>query len=86
MLVIATDQEIFLLGVNATANDRGVMEVVLYDTKMRVPTKGLDVSVIEGSKTTGRIFFAGKADNDVYEFTYQVGNSLANLRKLPSLY
>ena len=86
MLVIATDQEIFLLGVNATANDRGVMEVVLYDTKMRVPTKGLDVSVIEGSKTTGRIFFAGKADNDVYEFTYQVGNALANLRKLPSLY
>lgn len=72
MLVIATIVDVFLMGVNATQNPRGAMDVMLYDTKMSVPTRGLDVTIIEGSKKTGRIFFAGKGDNDVYEFTYQV--------------
>ena len=62
----------FILGVKATLNARGVTEVTLFDTRMTVPTRGLDVTIVEGSKKTGRIFFAGSSDNDVYEFSYQV--------------
>ncbi|TGZ83606.1 nucleoporin-domain-containing protein [Ascodesmis nigricans] len=71
VLVIATSVDVFLLGVEVQENQRGSVDVVLYETKMSVPTKAQDVTIIEGSKTTGRIFFASKADNDVYEFTYQ---------------
>jgi nuclear pore complex protein Nup155 len=72
VLVIATTVELFLMGVNASMNARGTMDVTLYDTKMSVPTRGLDVTIIEGSNKTGRIFFGGKGDNDIYEFNYQV--------------
>lgn len=72
MLVIATALEVFLLGVKATKNDRGVTDVILYDTKMSVPARALNVAVIEGSRKSGRIFFGGKTDNDIYEFSYQV--------------
>lgn len=72
VLVVATTVDIFLLGVEAVPNARGGRDVTLYETRMSVPTKGLGVSIIEGSKNTGRIFFGGRGDNDVYEFTYQV--------------
>jgi len=72
VLVIATTVDIFLLGVQAVPNARGGRDVTLFETKMSAPTKGLGVSVIEGSKKTGRIFFGGRGDNDIYEFTYQV--------------
>ncbi|KAI5788369.1 Non-repetitive/WGA-negative nucleoporin C-terminal-domain-containing protein [Geopyxis carbonaria] len=71
VLVIATMNDVFLLGVQAVENERGTMDVTLFETKMSVPTRGLDVTIIEGSKLSGRIFFAGKTDNDIYEFTYQ---------------
>lgn len=72
VLVVATTVDIFLLGVQAASNNRGGKDVTLYETKMSVPTKGLSVSSIEGSKKSGRIFFGGRGDNDIYEFTYQV--------------
>jgi nuclear pore complex protein Nup155 len=72
VLVVATTVDIFLLGVQAAPNNRGGKDVTLYDAKMSVPTKGLSVGIIEGSKKTGRIFFGGRGDNDIYEFTYQV--------------
>ncbi|KAA8902246.1 Non-repetitive/WGA-negative nucleoporin C-terminal-domain-containing protein [Sphaerosporella brunnea] len=71
VLVVATVVEVFLLGVHAHPNARGVMEVMLYETKMSIPAKGLDIHIIEGSKKTGRIFFGGKTDNELYELTYQ---------------
>jgi nuclear pore complex protein Nup155 len=72
VLVVATVVDVFLLGVNAQPNARGVMEVMLYDTRLSIPARGLDIHIIEGSKKTGRIFFAGKTDNELYEFNYQV--------------
>ena len=72
ILVVATMADVFLLGVNATQNARGIFDVMLFETGMSIPTKGINVTIIEGSKTTGRIFLAGHTDNEVYEFSYQV--------------
>lgn len=71
VLVMGTSIEVILIGVSVTPNARNAYDVEMFDTKMAVNTKGLDVSVIEGSKA-GRIFFAGRSDNEVYEFTYKV--------------
>ncbi|KAH6673645.1 putative nucleoporin [Halenospora varia] len=71
LIVIATTQTIILLGAAVTTEGSGIKRVALYDTKMDLHIKGLNVEVIEGSADTGRIFFAGTADNDLYEFTYQ---------------
>ena len=71
----------FLLGVKATKNDRGVTDVILYDTKMSVPVKAVGVAVIEGSRKSGRIFFGGRINNDIYEFSYQVGPTQLFLEK-----
>ncbi|KAH0608129.1 uncharacterized protein H6S33_002181 [Morchella sextelata] len=72
VLVVATTVDIFLMPVKAVTNSRGGKDVTLLTSPLSVPTKGLGVSIIEGSKNTGRIFFGGRGDNDVYEFTYQV--------------
>lgn len=69
--MLGTSVEVILLGIDATPNVRGACDIVMYDTKMSINTKGVDISVIEGSKN-GRIFFGGRSDNDVYEFTYKV--------------
>lgn len=70
ILVVATVNDIFLLGVAATPGPNGDISVGLYQTRMSLPIKGVDVSVIEAT-AGGRIFFAGHNDNDVYELTYQ---------------
>jgi nuclear pore complex protein Nup155 len=62
-----------LLALAAVPNARGTFDVTVYETRMSVPTKGMDITIIEASASTGRIFFGGKGDNEVYEFTYQVG-------------
>jgi nuclear pore complex protein Nup155 len=66
ILVVATTVEIVLIGVSA-ADPGGI---TLYQTSMSVSIRGLDVSVIQGSAMTGRIFFGGRTDEDVYELTY----------------
>lgn len=71
LLVVATTAEMILLGVAASTTAAGVRTVALYQTKMSLSIRGINVQVIEGSAATGRIFFAGKADNEVYELTYQ---------------
>ncbi|KAF8460382.1 Non-repetitive/WGA-negative nucleoporin C-terminal-domain-containing protein [Kalaharituber pfeilii] len=70
VLVIGTSVEMFLIGIGATPNARNACDVVMYDTKMSINIKGLDISVIEGADN-GRIFFGGRSDNEVYEFTYK---------------
>jgi nuclear pore complex protein Nup155 len=70
LLVVATTQEIILLGVAAGFAGPGVRTVSLYQTRMTLAIRGINVQVIEGSAETGRIFFSG-ADTDVYELTYQ---------------
>jgi nuclear pore complex protein Nup155 len=71
VLVVATTMEILLIGVGPSEEPAGNKSLSLYETKMSLPIKGMYVSVIEGSSATGRIFFAGSVDNEVYELTYQ---------------
>ena len=71
VIVTATTVDI-LFGVLEVLNVKGGRGVTLFETKMRAPTKGLGISVIEGSKKTGQIFFSGRGDGDIYEFTYRV--------------
>ena len=71
LLVVATTVEIILLGVDSSLGPSGVRSVSLYQTKMALNIKGISVQTIEGSPATGRIFFGGEADNEVYELTYQ---------------
>ncbi len=72
LLVVATTSDIFLLGVGATVNQAtGAKTVELFNTGMSLSIKGIQVNVIEGSAASGRIFFGGNEDNEIYELTYQ---------------
>lgn len=71
VLVVATTVNVFLIGLGCKANAKGTTDVEIFTTNMSVSTAGLDVTIIEGSPSTGRIFFGGKTDNDIHEFTYQ---------------
>ncbi len=80
LLVVATTVEIILLGVSSKLETTnlgsrleitGVRTVSLYQTRMTLNIRGINVQVIEGSPATGRIFFSGSNDNEVHELTYQ---------------
>jgi nuclear pore complex protein Nup155 len=80
LLVVATTAEVILLGVStsvekpdpsARLQGPGKRTVSLYQTKMSLSIKGINVQAIEGSSATGRIFFCGKESIDIYELTYQ---------------
>jgi nuclear pore complex protein Nup155 len=70
ILVVATTAEIILLGVSAVPTPSGSNSVTLYQTKMAVHRGGSDVSIIRGT-ASGRIFFGGSSDTDIYELFYQ---------------
>ncbi|KKA27708.1 hypothetical protein TD95_002356 [Thielaviopsis punctulata] len=70
ILVVATSSEMVLLGVSSETTPAGTKSVSLYQTKMTLPLRGLDVRLITGS-ASGRIFFGGAADTDIYELYYQ---------------
>ncbi len=70
ILVVATVSEIFLLGVSATGTATGAKKVELYGTRMSLPLRGTEASVVAAS-SSGRIFFAGAFDTDIYELSYQ---------------
>lgn len=71
LLIIATTVEMILVGVSVQTKSTGGSDISLFQTRMSIPIKGMNVSVIEGSTASGRVFFAGTTDNDVYELTYQ---------------
>jgi nuclear pore complex protein Nup155 len=71
LLVVATTHEILTIGVEAKTGPTGVRTVTLFQTGMSLSIRGIDVRVIEGSAATGRIFFGGGGDNEVYELQYQ---------------
>ncbi|KIW80995.1 hypothetical protein Z517_04018 [Fonsecaea pedrosoi CBS 271.37] len=71
VIVIGTTAEIFLLGLGTDSGPGGSSALSLFQTGMSVSVRGLDVSVIASSAKTGRIFFGGRTDNDIYEVTYQ---------------
>ncbi|KAI9152112.1 Nucleoporin NUP170 [Paramyrothecium foliicola] len=70
ILVVATSSDIILLGVSTTDTPAGTKAVTLYQTKMILPLRGIDVRIIVGS-ADGRIFFGGSSDTDVHELYYQ---------------
>ena len=71
LLVLATAAEMILVGLSCGSDPAGNKTVNLYQTRMSLAVRGMAISVIEGSAATGRIFFSNRADNDVYEMTYQ---------------
>ena len=71
LLVIATTAEIILIGVSPHSTPGGGHSVALFDTRLSISIRGIDVNVIEGSNASGRIFFSGRGTDDVYEITYQ---------------
>ena len=68
VIAIATTSEITLLGLGI---DDRTKQMTLFQTGMSVGVRGIDVTNITHSDKTGRIFFGGRTDNEVYELTYQ---------------
>lgn len=71
LLVVSTTAEMILLGMSCEKTPSGASTVSLFETKMAVSIRGMDVNVITSSDSDGRIFFGGTSDNHVYELTYQ---------------
>lgn len=71
VIVIATTSDVFLLGLGPDPAPGGPSGLSLFQTGMSASVKGLDISVIASSAKTGRIFFGGRTENEIYELTYQ---------------
>ena len=71
LIVVATNDTMLLLGVSTQTTATGAKTVALYNTRMSIHTKGLNVRQIEASNKTGRIFFLDSGSEDIYEFQYQ---------------
>lgn len=70
VLVVATEVDVILLGVEATNTPAGSRVVSLYQTKMSIHRGGANVAFIVGT-SSGRIFLGGRNDTDVHEIYYQ---------------
>ncbi|KAI9824104.1 MAG: hypothetical protein M1832_002174 [Thelocarpon impressellum] len=71
VVVVATTSEMLMIGLAIRPGPGGSKTIGLYRTGMSLSTKGVDVAVIEGSPSSGRVFFSCVGGNDVYELTYQ---------------
>ena len=71
ILIVATTVDITIVGVSSQIGASGGNVVSLFSTGLNVSIRGMNVSAIEGSDATGRIFFSETSSHDVYELTYQ---------------
>ena len=71
LLVVATTNELLLVGLATRSAPNGSQSVSLYSTRLSLSFKTMSISIIEGSSATGRIFFSENGNDDVYELTYQ---------------
>lgn len=71
ILIISTTADMILLGMGCETAAGGARQVTLYQTGMSTSIRGLDIDVLASSDSTGRVFFGGSSDNDVYELIYQ---------------
>ena len=71
MLVVATSNEIILVGLASQDAPGGGKSVSLFSTRLSISIKGMTVNLIEGSAASGRVFFSESTSDDVYELTYQ---------------
>lgn len=70
ILVVATTSDLILLGLSVTSQPNGTKSVELYSTKMTLHAPSNSVTLIAGT-SSGRIFFGGDGDTDIYELCYQ---------------
>ena len=68
MIVLATTSQVLLLGLGT---DQSTGALTLFHTGMAASVKGLEISVITTSVKSGRVFFGGRTENELYELTYQ---------------
>lgn len=71
LLVVATTTDIFLIAVECQRGSEGVHGITLYRTGLSTSVRKINVTTIEGSAKTGRIFFGDAGSEDVYELNYQ---------------
>jgi len=71
LLVVATTVDVIIVGVSTEPAPTGGKSLALYKTGLVVSVRGIDVNAIEGSPATGRIFFSGRASDDLYEVVYK---------------
>lgn len=71
LLVVATTAEIILIGLSTQTSDQGAKTISLYQTKMSTSIRGIGVHTVAGSAKMGRVFFAGRSDDHIYELNYQ---------------
>ncbi|RVX74564.1 hypothetical protein B0A52_01690 [Exophiala mesophila] len=71
VIVVATTADISLLGLGVDPNAGAGGGLCLFQTGMSASVKGLDITVIANSPKSGRIFFGGRTENEIYELTYQ---------------
>ena len=71
IIVIATISEVILLGLGTDSGPGGSTALTLFNTGMSASVRGLEIKSITASDKSGRIFFGGTTDNDVYELIYQ---------------
>lgn len=75
MIVLASTDQIMLLGLGKDAAAAAGDGLTLYKTGMSASIKGLQVNDIVCSAKTGRVFFGSDTDNDVRELRYQAQDS-----------
>ncbi|KAF2864508.1 nucleoporin-domain-containing protein [Piedraia hortae CBS 480.64] len=71
LIVVATQSQMHLLAVAHSVTAAGAHSVALFNTRMHIPTGGLNVTTIEASAKSHRIFFLDGHGEDIYEFHYQ---------------
>ncbi|KAI5306622.1 hypothetical protein KEM56_000024 [Ascosphaera pollenicola] len=69
ILILGMTGEVALVGLSCTES-HGHKAVELFSTGMQTSTRGINVDVMAAT-ASGRIFFAGSMDNDIYELKYQ---------------
>jgi len=70
VIVLATLAEVSLLGLGPDPDPGASSSLILFQTGMSTYVKGLDITVIASSTKTGRIFFGGRTENELYELIY----------------
>ena len=71
IIVLATTSEVLLLGLGTEPGPGASSTLTLFETGLGASVRGLDVSVITASAKSGRIFFGGRTENEIYELRYQ---------------
>jgi len=70
VVVVATISEVMLLGLGSEDGGGKPVAPSLFQTGISVSVKGKDISAIASSSKNGRLFFAGRTENELYELKY----------------